>query len=804
MTEQEKKWYCDQIKKIDPKGEFVKLDIDKEIIIYSNKLKSDESSQKDFNPEELVHALIFCLLCSNKYNYKVEKLYHEKYYKHGSAGSLSDEIDYLIYDDDKLPYALWEIKSAEDYKVKENETIQYQLFGTAPLVGVPKYLVYATIFPKGPAPIITLKCIDYTDFRSYESWIDQESSCYNEFPIAYQDLKYEPLKNGSPTNDLNTDCTQADFRAVATTFHNEFFGEHPDNVLFVNLVKCLLAKIYDERTTQKNGTYKFQIFQKNGKAEKADDVFKRINEELYSEAYKRWIDPNAKEIDEINPREFPPDRVKTVVKVLQGMSITKGASIHGDVIGAFFEEILRFGFKQDKGMYFTHDNIVSFMLYAADLPGLTEKIWSEATHPENRLPYIIDPACGSGTFLLKAMNTVTAHIKNNSDKFKIDLEAEEFFNARLSDSKPNYWAENFIYGMDPKFIMAITAKVNMVLHGDGSAHIYKYDAFKDFNQYEAIKLRVAPEKMRTIQRSKYNFDTTETFDLVVSNPPFGVTLTSDTKIRLSKVFSLREALPSEGLFIERCYQLLKPNGRLALVIPESVLNASENIDVRLFLYRTFKIKCIVGLPRNIFKDTPTLTSLLFAQKKTKEEIENWDKHWDAIQQLIETKVKKLKNYLSQAVKDENETPINVKKEFIKQLNPVLGEKDWFLKRGKNAAVEKIDFDITELKTVADVVNKCKGLLNVAGFEQAKTNYCFKEVVKHINYKFPVYLVDEVGYKLSNRKEKPKPNQLCKFVGVNSNLEKPNLHLMDEDYRLVIDETNPKTVLDYIKKNVEWD
>jgi hypothetical protein len=52
-------------------------------------------------------------------------------------------------------------------------------------------------------------------------------------------------------------------------------------------------------------------------------LFKRINEELYSEAYKRWIDPTAKEIDEINPREFPPERVKTIVKVLQGMSITK-------------------------------------------------------------------------------------------------------------------------------------------------------------------------------------------------------------------------------------------------------------------------------------------------------------------------------------------------------------------------------------------------------------------------------------------------------------------------------------------------
>lgn len=801
MIEQEKKWYCDQIYNIDPKGEFVKIDSQKNLIIYTSKLKSDETKQKDINPEELVHALILCLLTSKKYNYSVDTLYHEKYFRHGSAGSLSDEIDYMIYDEDKLPYALWEIKSATDYSSKENETIEYQIFGTAPLTGGTKYLVYATIYPKGTTPTITLKCIDYLEHPSYESWVEADSPSYSEFPNGYQDINYEPLRNGSE-NDLITDCTQADFRAVASTFHNEFFGEHPDNVIFVNLVKCLLAKIYDERITKKTEAYKFQIFQVNGKPEKSDKIFKRINEELYSVAYKRYIDPTAKEIDEINPREFPPERVKTVVKVMQAMSITKGASVHGDVIGAFFEEILRFGFKQDKGMYFTHDNLVTFMLNAVDLPGLTEKVWKEASHPENRLPYIIDPACGSGTFLLKAMNTVTAHVKANKDKYKTDLEAEEFFNARLSDSKPNYWAEQFIYGIDPKFIMAITAKVNMVLHGDGSAHIYKYDAFKDFNSYVASELRVASDKKRSLSKAKYNFDVTETFDLIVSNPPFGVTLSSDTKSKLSKVFSLKESLPSEAIFFERCFQLLKPNGRLALVIPESILNASDNIDVRLFLYRTFKIKCIVSLPRNLFKDTPTLTSLIFAQKKTKEEIEKWDEDWNSIEQSVDTKIKDLKTYLSKAKKNDSLTPEKIKQEFIQGLSPIVTKKDWFLKRGKNSAVEQIDFSLNKL-SVIETIDKCKGLLKLAGFAQAKTNHCFKEVTKQNNYTFSVYMVDEVGYKLSNRKEKARPNQLCKFVGRESKLEKPNLHLMDEDYDILINTDEPKTVLDFIKRDVQW-
>lgn len=175
-------------------------------------------------------------------------------------------------------------------------------------------------------------------------------------------------------NDLDQECTQADFRAVALAFHNEFFGEHPDNTIFVNLVKCLLAKIHDERTRKTGEAYEFQIFYKNGKPDSAENVFKRVNA-LYMAAYKRHIAPAAIEIDEINPKEFSEASVKTVVQALQAISITKGAARHGDIIGAFFEEILRIGFKQDRGMYFTHDNIVRFMVEAVDLSGLTRTIW---------------------------------------------------------------------------------------------------------------------------------------------------------------------------------------------------------------------------------------------------------------------------------------------------------------------------------------------------------------------------------------------------------------------------------------------
>lgn len=408
LSTSETDWYTSQINKSSSTEAKATADCGQEIIRYPKGLRSDESPAKSFEPEEFVHALAINLLTSDKYNYKLSALYHEQYFAHGSAGSLSDEVDLVIYDEDGLPYAIWEFKSAERYSRDEASAIKYQLFGTAPLVGAPKLLVYATIYPKGETPEVSLKCIDYTTYKSHESWEAAGRPISTIFPKDYQDLDYVPYVNGS-SKDLKTDTTQADFRAVANGFHNEFFGEHPDNALFINLVKCLLAKIYDERTTKAGSEYQFQIFYKNGKPQSSSEIFATVND-LYKEAYNRYIEKNVAP-DEIDPKEFPKEKVKSVVLALESLSITKGAALHGDIIGAFFEEILRVGFKQDKGMYFTHSNLVKFMIEAIDIDGLTKKTWRAANHPENRLPYIIDPASGSGAFLLQAMNSVTAAIK---------------------------------------------------------------------------------------------------------------------------------------------------------------------------------------------------------------------------------------------------------------------------------------------------------------------------------------------------------------------------------------------------------
>lgn len=120
---------------------------------------------------------------------------------------------------------------------------------------------------------------------------------------------------------------------------------------------------------------------------------------------------------------------------------------------------------------------------------------------------------------------------------------------------------------------------------------------------------------------------------------------TDTKKKVGKSFLFGEKKNSENLFIERYYQLLKDGGRLAVVLPESVFDTTENKYIRLFLYKYFKIKAIVSLPQKTFAPyTNTKTSILFAQKKTDAEIEAYIKEWNEISKeyaQIKTRVENL-------------------------------------------------------------------------------------------------------------------------------------------------------------------
>lgn len=803
LTPQELAWYMIAVQAFDPDNEIVKIDISAEsnVVIYSNKIISDENNTRPITPEEIVHATIATILCGKDYKYLPENLIHERRIRHGSKGSASDEIDFILNDLDGNPFAIFEVKSSVEADSEKEDAIKWQLFGTAVLLpSTPKFLVFATVHPVDPKTMDVI-VIDYAQNKNYDEWVSEGRPSFDKFPRDYQLPDYEPYTNGG-TRDLDTNVSQSDLKTIAQSIHNQFFSEHPDNQLYVNIVKIMLAKIHDELTTRKGAEYNVQIKLKNGKEQSAREVFDNVND-LYKSAYRIRIDKNGE--DDIKPDEFSPDRVKSIVRMIAGISLTRRDNKHGDFIGTFFEEILRDGFRQDRGMYFTHSNLVDFMVRGVDLEGLVLEKWEKADHPDHYMPYIIDPACGSGAFLLRSMEMATSIVNNNKSRLTDTVEGHRFYGSNFNEGTPNGWAAKFIYGFDPKFIMAVTCKVNMVLHGDGSAHIFKDDAFKSLSLYKDSCLTPSSEAMRSIPKSNYRPDVSEKFDLVISNPPFGITLQNDILLKADENFTLGMNTSSESLFIERSFQLLKPNGRLAIVIPESLLNSPDNFSTRLLILRLFKLKSVVSLPRNIFIDTPTLTSIIFAQRKTGSEIIEWDKEFNNLSASIDATILMLKAFMSRALrKNSSITSVQVFEKAKEILPKILGEVSWFVKGGKSSELIKLyDAEYQKLD-VSEIVNRYREIMKLSGFRDVVEIHLLNMMNASFFTDYYAYTAEEVGYKLSKRKEKEKPNDLAIYRDSVEGSRVTNLNLSRGKVEVVSSLNEQDSILDSMKANITWE
>lgn len=113
----------------------------------------------------------------------------------------------------------------------------------------------------------------------------------------------------------------------------------------------------------------------------------------------------------------------------------------------------------------------------------------------------------------------------------------------------------------------------------------------------------------TEERSKY--------DLILTNPPFGSNLT-EKKYLNSFVLGKKKSSRRRGiLFIERCWELLKDKGSMAIVVDEGILNQPSTSDVRKFILDNFEIRAIISLPETAFMPYATVKSSILFLEKTK-------------------------------------------------------------------------------------------------------------------------------------------------------------------------------------------
>lgn len=247
------------------------------------------------------------------------------------------------------------------------------------------------------------------------------------------------------------------------------------------------------------------------------------------------------------------------------------------------------------------------------------------------------------------MKHITTHVLTNKDKVLKSAAVQEFLRSSFPEYRLNAWAREFIYGTEINGDLAVATKVNMVGHGDGSANIEAKDALVPFTDFSLGQLQV--NRFNGVYPKPVN----EQFDVVLSNPPFSVTVDRDTARKFPASYIRGETIAkslgqggesevaTELLFIERYYQLLRPQGRLAVVLPESVFDTSSTRDVRLFLFKYFSIKGIVSLPIEAFAPyTTTKTNILFAEKKPESEVRQWDQAWTSYSE----RYRRLKNRIN--------------------------------------------------------------------------------------------------------------------------------------------------------------
>jgi len=762
---------------------------------YSTDIKQNREIRKLSGDEEIVRAFLLAKLV-NELGYKSDKIEIEKEYDIGRPKVNKPRIDIIVRDDKGDAFLYIELKSPQDYEKDKDEVIEKQLFNLASQEkGQGKKVKYLVLYTYELTDSeVKDKCIliDYEKFTSFDSWKEIRDFA-DKLPERYGKAQKEPyIKNGK--KDLETSFTHEQLDGLRKNLHNVLWGGGgtDDNDVFSSLVNIILAKIQDESEKKKNEKYDFQIFSfKDGESfETNEQLFERINE-LYKRALKQRLnivdESKLKKSFVIDENKFSLNKLKYTVSELERFSFVDGKnSFNGkDILGDFFEGIIREGFKQTKGQFFTHINVVKFLLWGLQL----DKLAIERVNNDLEIPYLIDPSAGSGTFLIEYMKFITDNLKRRfKDKLHDTRDVEDKFHQWfMPDHRENKWASNFIYGVEINFNLGTATKVNMILHGDGSTNIFVKDGLLPFKFYDK---ETAPNFLKQYEPDNVYFDkeVNGQFDCIITNPPFSVDLDNETKKNVKKEFVFGDKKNSENLFVERWYQLLKPNGRFGVVLPESVFDTTENKYIRLFIYKYFKVKAVVYLPQLTFE--PFISKkiiLLFAQKKTKDEIDKWNKLWSKYS-IEWSKLKTRCENLSAVYLDGKDRKkfSSIKDLNDKQEKEILARmlKDYFEENDKklssNELVEKYN---DELKDLCKYDNDTK---DVFGF--VNTWWVFGEVAKELNYKIFMAEVDNVGYKRTKRGEKPMPNELYR---------------MNDKGAVLIDDGVKETALDYLR-DVIWD
>ena len=595
--------------------------LEKESPVYRSDLVTGRSPSAN-QTEELVRALyIHYLVHDLGYAPELISMEHPVPAKTG-RGQGDKYVDIVIWKEKSGQaancFCLLEIKTPDAYYQEHKDAWEGQLFGISKFIDPrPSCLAYGTWQPEPSGlglPI--LEVVDSSMWHSYKEWNSNNQPIQSDIiPKNYDKPIKSPYIYGSSVKDLKRDMDEREATFLQRHLHNVLWGggSSTDSEIFNLLTRLIFAKAFDEMTALPDEEYQFQT--KEG--ETLESTLMRITD-LYQEALMKRLS-YPEEIATNRPiREAGKGteaQIRFAIEQLEKYHLTDlaNSSATPDLLGGLFEYIMRTGFKQSKGQFFTHPNIAKFLV---DILQIGEQS-VEYIDSGKELPKIMDPSAGAGTFLIAAMNSISENVREyeRDNRGKRSQESEQILSSLIDQPRRNEWAKNTCYGIELNSDLGLAAQVNMFVHGDGSSSIFtgqeEGDGLAPFSSYTRKDI------LSSSELQDYQFPVSETFDFVITNPPFSVKFTDNQIETYRKTFSLAsETQNSEELFIERWFQLLKPGGRLGAVVPNSLLDSRSETPARNFLLRHFWIKAIISLPSDAFyPHTMTKTSLLIAEKK---------------------------------------------------------------------------------------------------------------------------------------------------------------------------------------------
>ena len=440
--------------------------------------------------------------------------------------------------------------------------------------------------------------------------LERDENVIADLPEQYgkpEEFKYYyKAKNKPDIGAVNRDDLIKTIRKCHQTLWGG--GRLSPPMAFGELTKLIFLKTRDEKAYRTPGEpYAFQI--------KTNETNKRLASRI-----KALYDIERKNEPDVFNEDIKIDEttLKNVVLHLESVNLT---ATDLDTKGVAFEQFMDGFFKGDFGQYFTPRNIIAFAIQMLDIKAEDD---------------VIDPACGSGGFLLHALD----HIRKQANQ-RYPGEAGQD-GKEESARHHNYWhsfAEKRLFGIEINEEIARVAKMNMIVHDDGHTNVIGNDALEPLGVI-GLKNDAFAKVMGIYRETEFNPETGKIeevvkrdekkgFSKIPTNPPFGAVIKEELHSYLKsyelsryigkggkdeddpeddsadhktgkKSIKQRASVKTEVIYCERIWQLLKPGGQAAVVLPDGLLTNASLQGVRDWLLERFKVLAVVSLPQFAF------------------------------------------------------------------------------------------------------------------------------------------------------------------------------------------------------------